>query len=144
MGERAEEVGFRWTARSLKLCPLGSKGPLIVFKVQRGGCIFKSALYWLLSSRLSSPVHPSILSPGRLVLGILQIMLLCYLVLLDSSVGDWTRRLGKGTRTRSWLVTVWLCQSPCHGPQASPDFPGLSSRGPCVDQASPDFPGLSS
>ena len=45
MGERAEEVGFGWRARSLKLCPLGSKGPLIVFKVQRGGCIFKSTLY---------------------------------------------------------------------------------------------------
>ena len=134
MGERAEEVDFGWRSRSLKLCPLGSKGLLIVFKVQSGGCIFKSTLYWLLSSRLSSPVHPSILSPGSLVLGILQITLLCYLVLLDSSGGLWTGRLGRGTRDS--LLSgrfVALSQSPHHGTQASSDFPRLSSWGPLVD-----------
>lgn len=101
MGERAE-VDFGGRARSLKLCPLGSKEPLIVFKVRRGGCISKSTLYWLLSSPLSSPVHPSILSPGRLVLGILQITLFCYLVLLESSTGDWTRT---GERDRDSLLS---------------------------------------
>lgn len=129
MGERAE-VDFGWRARSLKLCPLGSKGPLIVFKGRRGGCISKSTLYWLLSSPLSSPVHPSILSPGRLVLGILQITLFCYLVLLESSTGDWTRT-GERDWTLSFLVTSWLCQSPYHSTAAS-DFPRLSSWAPLV------------
>lgn len=131
MGERAE-VDFGWRARSLKLCPLGSKGPLIVFKVRRGGCISKSALYWLLSSPLSSPVHPSILSPGRLALGIQQMTLFGYLVLLESSTGDWTRT---GERDRDSLLSgdfVALLQSPYHGTQATSDFPRLSSWGPLV------------